>query len=415
MTNSTTAPAGHEQRASWLELFFDLVVVVSVAVLTERIEQHADLPAIALVLTLYLAIWLVWTSFMLYANIAANRTHRRSMLMAMGCLALMAAAIPAVDDDRRGQVFAIVYVVARLVAVRTWRGTTTGVLVDWPIAQRSVGLVPWIVSIWVVDPARYYLWAAGLLLDLVFALISWNDEDVLEKYQRDYDRDREQRARRRGGPRGRTLPPTVELTAVNVNQAHFGERLGIFTIIVLGESVIQIVRAASQAEWDRQFVLAGGSAFLFLFGLWWLTFEYSSYTEGPDRTDALPPHLALPLHFLTTAAIFLMAAGLGEIVLEPGHELHTGIRWLLGAAMAGYLLFSQVALAWSHQSRPWPLVAVGLGLVAVPLLLSGFGAELPGWVFGVVLAAVVGGQVTFRKLEVLHSRGLPRRPARDNG
>src|SRR6185312_5927233 len=104
--------AEQEQRASWLELFFDLVVVVAVAVLAERLREDAGLVDVALVLEMYLAVWLVWVSFMLYANVAGNRTHQNAVIVAMGCIAVMAASIPGVHAGAadRGRYFAIAYV-----------------------------------------------------------------------------------------------------------------------------------------------------------------------------------------------------------------------------------------------------------------------------------------------------------------
>ena len=131
---------------------------MAIATPTARLEVHADGAALARVPIMYLAIWLVWTSFMLYANVAGDSTHRRAMLLAMGCIAVIAAAVPAADDFRRGQVFAVAYVVARVIASRTWL-TTARVLVDWPIAQLSFGLLPWIVLLRFQAPVRYYLWA----------------------------------------------------------------------------------------------------------------------------------------------------------------------------------------------------------------------------------------------------------------
>jgi low temperature requirement protein LtrA len=407
---STAGPSEPEHRASWLELFFDLVVVVTIGTLTERLTEDAGGWSFAKVLVMYLAVWLVWTSFMLYANVAAEKTHRRAMLIAMGCIAIMAAAIPEIEDARRGSVFAITYIVARVIAGGTWRNTGR-VLVDWPIAQLSVGLVPWTVSIWVHDPYRYYLWALGLALDIGYALLARDEARVLQLFQRNYDQrvDQQNRrnARRRvagrpvrsGRPRGGEGQP-VEFTTAEVNANHFGERLGTFTIIVLGEAVSQIVLAASRVEWTRQFEFAAFASFLLLFGLWWLTFQYSSYTEGDSKVDALPPHLALPLHLLTTTAIMLMAAGLGGIVGHPEEPMGTGQRWLLGGGMAAYLLLTQAALAFTRWQRPWWLALIGLVLIGAPVLLAGLGGALDDWVLGVGFALTVGAQVLFRRLDM---------------
>ena len=405
-----TSETQEEHRASWLELFFDLVVVVAIATLTERIAEHADLEGLALVVAMYLAIWLVWTSFMLYANVAGEKTHRRAMLIAMACIAVMAAAVPAAEDKQRGTVFIVAYVVARVVAGRTWQHTGR-VLVEWPIAQLSVGLAPWIASIWVGEPVRYYLWALGLALDMGYAIFADDAQRILTQVSRnDEKNERAERSRRRAERSGRTYVPeaTVEYRTVDVERSHFGERLGTFTIIVLGEVVSQIVLASSKdADWDGAFKLAAVATFLLVFGLWWLTFQYSSYTEGTDKaegvTDALPAHIALPLHFLTTTSIMFMAAGLGELVLEPHESLHTAIRWVTCGGLAAYLLLSQLALAFISRTRPWWLAALGVIVIAAPLVLAGFSAELTNWAMACALALIVGAQVVFRKLDVLFS------------
>lgn len=54
-----------EQPASWLELFFDLVVVVAVAVLAERLHEDSGPGNVLLVVMLHLAVWLVWVSFII--------------------------------------------------------------------------------------------------------------------------------------------------------------------------------------------------------------------------------------------------------------------------------------------------------------------------------------------------------------
>ncbi len=398
---SETAAAEPEHRASWLELFFDLVVVVAIATLTERLQEHSNAPALALVLIMYLAIWLVWTSFMLYANVAAEKTRRRAMLWAMGLIAIMAAAVPEADGFQRGRVFAIAYIAARLVASGTWRNTTR-VLVDWPIAQLSVGLLPWFISIWVHDPYRYYLWALGLALDIGYALWPRAAGSLMSRFEEESAKraaTRKRRTDRRGESRGRP-DQRIKFTAVEVNQSHFGERLGTFTIIVLGEAVSQIVIAASRVEWDKPFVLAAVSSFMLLFGLWWLTFQYSAYTENDTKTDVLPPHLALPLHFVTTSAIMVMAAGLGDIVGEAQEPMATGLRWLLGGGMAVYLLATQAALIQTSGARPWWWILAGGAIVVAPLLLAGFGSGLEDWALGVGFALIVGAQVAFRKVDL---------------
>jgi len=66
-----------ERHASWLELFFDLVVIAAVAQLADRLHGDPSLVDVGLAVVLYVAVWLAWTSFMLYANVSATRRASR--------------------------------------------------------------------------------------------------------------------------------------------------------------------------------------------------------------------------------------------------------------------------------------------------------------------------------------------------
>ena len=61
-----------ESTVEWLELFFDLVVVAAVAVLTEGLREDPTLAGLGLFALLYGAIWLSWVSVVLYADVAGS-------------------------------------------------------------------------------------------------------------------------------------------------------------------------------------------------------------------------------------------------------------------------------------------------------------------------------------------------------
>src|SRR5690606_27324383 len=114
---------------------------------------------------LFLAVWLVWTSYTLYANVADETRYLPSMLAGMAGIALMAAAIPEATEERANW-FAGAYVVARVLALRSW-GHSGKVLPSWPAARAGVGVVPWVISLWVDQPAQLVLWLFGLTVDLL--------------------------------------------------------------------------------------------------------------------------------------------------------------------------------------------------------------------------------------------------------
>ncbi|MCX5064140.1 low temperature requirement protein A [Streptomyces sp. NBC_00452] len=159
-------------QASWLELFFDLVAVAGVALIAHLLHGAPDLADVGLYALLFLAFWTAWVCFTLYAYVADEDTRARTVLAAMFGMAVMAAAVPGVHegDDQQARVFALAYILTRGLANRAWQYRRQ-ILVDRPAAQMSLGVIPWIVSIWAHDPVRYWLWALGITLDLYVTFV----------------------------------------------------------------------------------------------------------------------------------------------------------------------------------------------------------------------------------------------------
>jgi len=414
-----------EQRASWLELFFDLVVVVAVAMVAERTHEHDTLAGVAESAVMYGALWIVWTAYMLYANVEGERAHRRAILFGMACIAVMAAAIPQVGHGR-DVAFAVAYLVGRTLAMRSLAGSGKAVL-DWPLAQQGGGLIPFIVGFWIDPPARYYLWAAGILVDLVFSALASREPEVMQRRFEQGQRIRQERLRqqasrgrggadsrrtqsgsagpskqgstadsgKQGGRRARRRDRFQALKVARVNRPHLAERLGLFTIIVLGEAVTQIVTATTRVDWSWTVSLGAAAGFLALIGLWWLTFSYGFTGSPQEQAARLRAGVALPVHLASTAGIVGLSVGLGAAVAHSGDGVPAGLRWVGCVALALYFLASAVGGALSGAPRSWLWGwALPAGLVA---LLAGavWGPGWPGWVLAAVLAAVIGWMVCY--------------------
>ncbi|MBB5873935.1 low temperature requirement protein LtrA [Allocatelliglobosispora scoriae] len=397
---SEAAVGTSERHASWLELFFDLVVVVAVAQLAHLLHGGPGIGKVGLFVLLYYAVWSVWTSFTLYANVAGGRTRARSMLLAMFGIAVMAASIPEVTHDR-GAVFAIAYVVCKWLAMGTWRRTGT-ILTAWPAAQLGAGFVPWVISIWVEPPARYWLWAVGIALEIGLSMAQGRNPAHLLAEARAKEEFSERaritnaaRKAQRGRPQRREREPLRLIPAV-VDGSHLRERLGLFIIIVLGEAVAQVVGAAAEVEWSRALWFTALAGFGLLVCLWWLALAYGS-SAVPIGTRQTPPWLAIPAHFAMTLGITATAAGLGSMAEHPDGHMGTSMRWILCGGMALYfatLLATGVA---TKAPAQW-IVGFSVPAVALPLLLGLAGGALPAWTLAVGLLAAAGWQAAYPKL-----------------
>jgi low temperature requirement protein LtrA len=102
------------ELVGWLELFFDLVVVVCTAVLAERLHEHPDWGG-GVFIVCFTAIWSLWISFVVYTDLANEGTRIAVLMIAAGVIGMMAAALGNLDE--RANAFAIGFVVLLLVAV----------------------------------------------------------------------------------------------------------------------------------------------------------------------------------------------------------------------------------------------------------------------------------------------------------
>ena len=57
-----------ERRATWLELFLDLVFVVAIAQLSAGVGAEAGARDLAILAALFVPVWWVWVGFTFYAD-----------------------------------------------------------------------------------------------------------------------------------------------------------------------------------------------------------------------------------------------------------------------------------------------------------------------------------------------------------
>jgi low temperature requirement protein LtrA len=386
-------PAAEERHATWLELFFDLIAVVGTAQLAHVLHGEPSVADVGLFALLFLAFWTIWMCFTVYGNAAGDRARTLTMLIGMLGMAVLAASVAGIHEGEHLQAFAITYVVLRLVSSGVWRRRQE-MLVDWPLAQFGAGVTPWIVSIWVDGPARYWLWAAGLAIDLWVTLtISARNLQKNVEARRDTVK---QRAERRGGLSSRDNQ-MLNTTLAYLDPTHLGERLGLFTIIVLGEGVAQLVIVGSDAHWDHSLWALGLAGFLLLVSIWRLSLVHG-YGGVPNlREFALPPRLVLLLHCVTNGALAALAAGLGASMEHRHGELPPSVRWVLCASFAAYVVIAALAAMVARWRAGTParwteLLGHLLPPLALSLAIGFFGDGLPSAaVVWLLLAAAVWG------------------------
>ena len=389
-----------ERHASWAELFFDLVAVAGVAALAHALGSELDAAALGLYALLFLALWLSWTTFMLYGNVAAGQTRVLRLMVGMFGLGAMAASVPGVahtvlghgDDFRPLNVFAIAYIATRVYGSRSWqRGA---VLLDFPVVQYSAGLLPWLASLWVDEHWKLALWAAGVGVDLLLIVVL-SGSGMLQRVQSYLTAPERSRRRSRSGGRRDGTGPVIH--GVSVDPAHLSERLGLFVIIVLGESVVQVVAAASETRYDIGLLATAIASFTLLAGMFGLSVVFG-YAGLPHlRAGRIPARAALGLHCLVTGVVATIAVPLSLAVGHGSDPLPEQGRWLLCGAVAAYFTLGVVTGVASHSSdlpRTTSRITTG---IAAPLLLGLLASDVSGRTLVIYLAVTVLAHLWFER------------------
>ncbi|MFD0561104.1 low temperature requirement protein A [Kitasatospora saccharophila] len=211
---------------------------------------------------------------------------------------------------------------------------------------------------------RYWLWGAGLLVDALLLLAAREDrERVASRWAA-------RRERHRGGPGAdRPLP---ELREAGVDAAHLGERLGLFMVIVLGEGVVQVIRAASDQEhWDVRLAWTGLAAMTLLASLSVLSVRRGA-AAFPQLVAGGRPRRVMLCHAAGSAALAALAAGLGRAVEHAHGTLPDDTRRLLCASLACYFAVVLVAVppTLADRGRLRGFLAHTVPAVLLPLLLA---------------------------------------------
>jgi low temperature requirement protein LtrA len=319
-----TVETESERSATWLELFYDLAFVVAVAVLGSRLSEAEDFAGIASFAGYFLLIWWLWASHTFYADRydtddLAYRILATVQLAAVAIIAASLSAGPAESSFR----FAVGYTIARVVLlVMYWRARrhveVTRRLVNGYLVGFGLGAAFWAVSIFAPEPLRFGLWSAGLAIDLA---TPW----VMRKEQ----------------------------ALVPLDVSHLPERFGLFTILVLGESIAATVFGLGHVEWAPPSTFAAVMALVVATALWWLYFdnvEGMVVRRDPNAEHDWRPTVWIYSHLGIGAGLVMVAIGLEHAILEAGHEFASFERWLLlgGAAV------TSAALGMTHLASGSP-------------------------------------------------------------
>ncbi|MGW0228623.1 low temperature requirement protein A [Actinopolymorpha singaporensis] len=302
----TTRSVDEPHRASsQLELLFDLTFVVAVASIVAQlahgIEAGHAVAGVTPFLEVFFAIWWAWMNFTWFASSydTDDVSFRLLTLVQMAGVLVLAAGVPAAVHDGNLGAVTLGYLIMRVGLVAQWlragiedppsRGTAFRYAAGISILQ-----VGWVLRLLLAEAG---VLPEGSLLPIFLVLVA------LEL----------------------TVPVVAErAVSTTWHPHHIAERYGLFTIILLGESVLATsvgVAAAIKGGVSGSLVTISVSGLVLLFALWWLYFLQPA-GEGLSR-NRQRSYLWGYGHYFIFAALAALGAGLEVAVAQTGRHVGT--------------------------------------------------------------------------------------------
>ncbi len=358
-----------EHRASTtLELFFDLCVVVGIALAAsnlhnEVIEGHIGDGLLAYALVFF-AIWLAWLNFTWFASAfdCDDTVYRLMTFVQMSGALILAAGIPRIFEDTDLVLATAGYVVMRLALVGQWLRAGYSDGEHRKVAIRSAAGIT----------ALQILWILRLALPGDLGLVGFVILAVLELL----------------------VPVWAEgVQRTTWHPGHITERYGLFTLIVLGESIlastIALQTAFDTGLVDFEVVTIAIGGLVIVFSMWWLYFEV-------QENRLLHSHWGAFVYGYGHLPVFAAAAAVGagmEVVVEHATG-HGNISDLGGSLAITVPVALYVLGVWAVGVLPnttgvvrgaYPACAV------LVLVFTGVGAPVPttGLLLALLVAVVV--------------------------
>ena len=352
-------PSEEHRQASFLELFFDLCFVVAIAQAAAQLHHAlADDHVVSGLISfsmVFFAIWWAWMNFTWFASAYDNDDvpYRIATFVQITGALVLAAGVQRGFADQNFNIIFIGYLIMRLGLVTLWiraaihdparKSTNLRYAIGISVAMIGWGAM-FITNYWPI-----WGFASMALIELMIPV--WAESAQQTSWHPD----------------------------------HIAERYGLFTIIVLGESVLAATNAVQTAinidgTSFESLVLVIIGGLLTLFSMWWLYFSRSA--EGFLNTE---PALSFRWgygHYFIFAAAAVVGAGLAvNIDHVTAHTAlsNEGAAATVTIPIALYLLTLWIFHLRPHQIGIYHTLLFLCGATAIlaatfstwPILLSG--------------------------------------------
>ncbi|SHE60149.1 Low temperature requirement protein LtrA [Microbulbifer donghaiensis] len=276
------------RHATWLELFFDLVFVAVIGVVTHDLAHthngHIGAEQLLRFPLVFIPVWWIWMTHTLYSNRfdKDSREHRLFSLCLMALLVVLSLFVES-SLEQGFALFALLYGAIRLMlAYLYWtihRSKEQYVHFAKDVGTAiAVGALVSMSAALISGPAKFVVFYLGIIIDAGLQILLRH-----------------------------------KLNSKPVDKVHLVERIGLLVIIILGESLIAMVGSLDHEQWDLYSTASSITGFLLIGAIWWIYFDSFPTLERAKRLTS--GNILIFTHLLLCMGLLILANMIRHAIL----------------------------------------------------------------------------------------------------
>ncbi|SCF23974.1 Low temperature requirement protein LtrA [Micromonospora purpureochromogenes] len=349
-------------RVTPVELFFDVVFVLTITQLARLLEADLHWTGLGRTVLIFGLLWYLYTGYVWLTNHVPPRRPGRKLLLFAGMAGFLITAVALPDAlTGSGLLFGVGYLVVVLVHLTLFARSTARAGVR-RLAPYNLGAAALVIAAGLLTgPAVPALWIAAVLTQSVLPYLT---------------------------PRHSWIGVAASF---QVNAAYFVERHGLLLIVALGETVIAIGMGVPPDHLGPGTVGAVVLALALPAALWWTYFTDTPRTEhaladaAPATRTRLTAHTYVFGHFVLLLGVVLTATGLHAVVAHPDEPS----GWPAALALSGGPALFLAGMADARRTFGTGRRGDRLAVAALILLTLPVGATVNGSLHLAVVTALL--------------------------
>jgi len=366
MINSLYKSEG--RHATWLELFFDLVFVAVIGVVTHDLahthDGHIGLEQLIRFPLVFIPVWWVWMTHTLYAN-RFDKDNREHRLFSLAIMAVMVVLSTFAETSlSQGFIyFTALYALLRfMLALLYWfahkQDTDELVFAKELSFAITAGAIVSLSSIFIEGYLKYVIFYVGIALDILLQF----------------------RLR-------------VKLHNKPLDREHFVERIGLLAIIILGESMIAMVASLSHEQWNLSDIISASTGFVLIGMIWWIYFDSFPILERAKKITT--GNVLIYTHLLLCMGLLILANMIRHTILGDVDRATFGLLAITGLVF--FYLGKQIPYWYAFP--PWRKAIISNTLICVSITVaSSFLPKIEYSLIGMTFGMFVYVYLTFKRI-----------------